>query len=193
MNLYRCFTRLLLALALFAGAGQGSASPIYSVAIDTSTLGTGQAYVGLYFLGLGSATPATATVTDLAGAFDGTAQLTGAVTGGVPGPIVFGNGGDFVHGITLGGIVSFDVAFDFGTGGDGITFGWALFDATQYLGADGDLGTLSIVPDALPGQQIVLAQFSPISTVNAVPEPPSIMLMIMGLGLLAMRRRHGVR
>lgn len=192
MTLFRGFARLLLALALFAGAGQGSASPIYSVAIDTSSLGSGQAYLGLYFQGLGSAAPATATVSDLAGAFDGTAQLTGDVTGGVPGPIVFGNGGDFVHGITLGGLITFDVAFDYGAGGDGLTFGWALFDATQYLGAEGDLGTLSIQPGALPGQQIVLAQFSPVSTVNAVPEPASIMLMILGLGLLAMWR-HATR
>ncbi|SEN20828.1 PEP-CTERM protein-sorting domain-containing protein [Duganella sp. CF517] len=186
--------KLLLAACLLGGAGQAGAAPQYTITIDTATLGSGPAYLGLYFLGLADAAPATATVSNLAGAFSGKPQLTGAVTGMPPGPLVFGNagaGGELVMTISLGGVLSFDVGFTLGAGDVGTTFGWSLFDETGYLGADGDLGTVSLQPGAAPGAVFTVNNASGLSHVSAVPEPSAALLMIAGmLGLMAHARRR---
>lgn len=44
--------------------------------IDTASLGTGSAFLNLYFLGLSGVTAANATVSHLGGALDGAAQLS---------------------------------------------------------------------------------------------------------------------
>jgi hypothetical protein len=187
--------RLLLAVLFACGAGQAAAGPVYTVSIDTSTLGGGPAYLGLYFMGLANAAPATATVQFLSGALDGPAALTGDVTGSVPGPFVFGNtngGGDLVQGITLGGLLSFSVGFELGQPGQndaGTTFGWALFNDVAYLGADGDLGTIALQPGAAPGGAYTVNNASALSSV--VPEPPGLALMLMaGLALAVARSRQ---
>jgi len=177
--------RLLLAASLAAAVSPAAAGPIYRVAIDTSALGTGPAFLGLYFLGLSGAGEATATVTGLAGAFSGPATLTGSVTGGVPGPLAFSNangGGDWVQAIELGGWFSFDVDFIMGTGDTGATFGWALFDATHYLGVDGDLGNLFLQPGAQPGQQVTMALADTgLSRVMVISEPSTVALMLLAM------------
>jgi hypothetical protein len=184
--------KLLLAAFLLGGAGQAAAGPAYSITIDTSTLGAGPAYLGLYFLGLADAAPATATVDNLSGALSGPASLTGQVAGSVPGPFVFnsgGGGGDLVQEVTLGGVLSFNVSFTLGAGNAGSTFGWALFNQSSYLGADGDLGTVSLQPGGAPADAYVVNNFSALSSVQPVPEPSSIALLLAGLVLLAFHRR----
>ncbi len=186
--------KLLLAVCMLGGAAHAGAAPQYSITIDTSTLGNDQAYLGLYFLGLANAAPATATVSHLTGAFSGKPQVTGSVTGALTGVPVFSNaggGGELVMVLTLGGVVSFDVGFTLGTGDAGTTFGWALFNDSSYLGADGNLGTVSLQPGAAPGAIFVVDNASPLSHVRAVPEPSSVLLMLAGmLCLMAHARRR---
>jgi len=186
--------KLLLAACVLGGAGQAGAAPRYTVTIDTATLGGGQAYLGLYFLGLADAAPATATVNNLAGAFSGQPQLTGSVTGMPPGPLVFSNaggGGELVVTVSLGGMLSFDVGFTLGAGDAGTTFGWSLFNESSYLGTDGDLGTVSLQPDAASGAVFTVNNASPLSHVQAVPEPSSVLMLLAGmLCLMAHARRR---
>ena len=176
-NFKHFLAELVLAAAAIGIGGQAAAAPIYHVDVDTTSLGTGSAFLDLYFMGLAGAPAATATVTHLSGAFDGPATLTGMVTGSASGPFVFSNaggGGELVQGIHLGGKFSFDVSFLMDPGTTGTTFGWSLFDSTHYLGVDGDLGSLSLQPYAPLDQQVVVsAPVSQLGSVNEVPEPSS--------------------
>jgi len=195
-NFKHLLSWLALAAALTGACGQAAAAPLYRVDIDTASLGSGPAFLDLYFLGLAGAPAATATVRNLTGALDGAAALTGAVTGADP--FVFGNangGGELVQAIQLGGKFSFDVSFTMAPGDIGTTFGWALFDATHYLGADGELGTLSLQPFAPLGQQVlVAAPLAHVSGVTAIPEPATAALVAVAVvALLAGRRRGAYR
>jgi len=188
---------LTLAAALTGTCGQAAATPLYHVDIDTASLGTGPAFLELYFLGLDGAPAATAIVSSLTGALDGAADLTGTVTGTAPGPVVFGNaggGGDMVQGIQLGGKFGFDVSFTMLPGDIGTTFGWALFDTTHYLGADGDLGNLFLQPFAPAGQQILVAAPSTrVSSLTKIPEPSTAALMLVAMLAMVAWHRQGVR
>jgi hypothetical protein len=182
---------LTLAAALTGVCGQAAATPIsYHVDINTATLGTGPAFLDLYFMGLDGAPAASAIVSHLTGALDGAASLTGTVAG--TGTFVFGNaggGGDLVQAIQLGGKFGFDVSFTMAPGDIGTTFGWALFDATHYLGADGDLGNLFLQPFAPDGQQLlVAAPTTRVSSVTKIPEPSTAALVLVAmLAMLAWR------
>ena len=194
-NLKPFLAKLLLAVCFSATAGVAAAGPLYRVDINTATLGAGPAYLGLYFLSLGDASEALATVTNLAGAFADAPAVTGSVTGTVPGPLVFSNangGGELVQAITLGGHFGFDVRFLMDGGNLGTTFGWALFSDTAYLGADGDLGNIFLNPNAAPGEQERVALASQLAAVTLIPEPSSVLLMLLAGSalLLVQRRRH---
>ncbi|KQV82224.1 hypothetical protein ASD15_09190 [Massilia sp. Root351] len=194
-TLNNILARLLLAVFLACSAGAAAAGPMYSVRIDTSSLGGGAAYLGLYFMGLADATPASATVSQLSGALAGTPAVSGTVDGALPGPLVFSNangGSELVQAITLGGVFSFDLTFLMGSGDVGSTFGWALFNDVSYLGADGDLGTVSIQPGAAPGGVYALSGNSALSSVQVIPEPATlwlVLLALMPLAVLGGRRR----
>jgi hypothetical protein len=188
---------LTLAAALTGTCGQAAATPLYHVDIDTASLGSGPAFLELYFLGLDGAPAATAIVSSLTGALDGAADLTGTVMGTAPGPFVFGNaggGGDLVQGVQLGGKFGFDVSFTMLPGDIGTTFGWALFDTTHYLGADGDLGNLFLQPFAPAGQQILVAAPSTrVSSLTKIPEPSTAALMLVAMLAMVAWHRQGVR
>ena len=197
-NFKHLLAQLVLAAAAIGICGQAAAGPIYHVDVDTTSLGTGSAYLDLYFLGLAGAPAASATVTHLSGAFDGAPTLTGAVTGSASGPFVFSNaggGGDLVQRIHLGGKFSFDVSFLMDPGTTGTTFDWSLFNTTQYLGVDGDLGMLSLQPYApLDAQIVVSAPPTQLGSVQDVPEPPTVALVFGAmLGMLAIRRKGAGR
>ena len=187
--------RLLAATWMCLCAGGVQAAPFYHVDIDTSTLGGGTAYLGLDFLGLGGAAPASATVSHLAGDLLGAPEATGAVTGSPPDDLTFTNdagGGDWFQAIQLGGHVTFDVSFMLGDGSDGSTFSWSLFDDTHYLGVDGDLGSIALQPDAPDGQRLSFTPDNAFSLVSAVPEPSTPLLVALaGFGLVFVRRRDG--
>lgn len=186
--------RLLLAAMLACGAGQAAAGPTYRVSIDTAALGTGPAFLGLYFMGLADATAASAIVGNLAGDLVGAPQVSGMVAGSAPGPISFSNangGSDWVQQVMLGGMFSFDVYFLVGQGDVGSTFGWALFDDTHYLGADGDLGTVSVQPAMGGNAQFELATAGQLAAVQVIPEPGTAWLFLLAaLPLLAFARRR---
>lgn len=192
--LHTMLARLLLAAMLACGAGQAAAGPTYKVSIDTATLGSGPAFLGFYFIGLADAAAAKAIVSNLAGDLVGTPEVTGTVSGAAPGPLEFSNangGSDWVQGITLGGVVSFDLSFIVQQGDVGTTFGWALFNDTSYLGADGDLGTVSLQHIAGQQTEYLLAVASPLADVTVVPEPGTAWLFLLaGLPLLAYVRRR---
>jgi hypothetical protein len=193
MNLKNLLAKLMLAVLLVSGGGQALAGPTFMVSIDTSTLGSGTAYLGLYFSGLAGAADATAFVNNLSGAFVGPAATTGSVSGVAPGPLAFSNQGGFselVQGITLGGVFSFDLQFVMDVGNIGTTFGWALFNDTAYLGVDGDLGTVSLQPGLVGDARYVLANASALSQVQVIPEPSSIALMLLACCALAMSARR---
>jgi hypothetical protein len=197
-NFKHILVQLTLAAAMIGICGQAAAGPIYHVEIDTSTLGTGPAFLDLYFLGLAGAPAATATVTSLTGALAGAADLTGAVAGGPSGSFVFSNangGGELVQAIQLGGVFSFNVSFLMNPGNTGTTFGWALFDTTHYLGVDGDLGHFFLEPNAAIGNQVVADEAAPqLSSVTEIPEPSTVALMLLAmLGVVAARRRGARR
>jgi hypothetical protein len=196
LNFKHSLARLAVAAAMIGACAQAAAMPIYHVDIDTASLGTGPAFLDLYFLGLDGAPAATATVWNLAGALTGAPDLTGAVTSGTPGLYAFSNaagGGELVQGIQLGGRFGFDVGFTMAPGDTGTTFGWALFDATHYLGADGDLGDLFLQPDAPAGKQILVS--APAAQLGSVtvPEPSTAALMLAAALALAALRRQGTR
>ena len=192
-NFKDMLAKLVFAVLLMSGGGQALATPSYIVSIDTSTLGTGPAYLGLYFGALAGAADATAIVSNLSGAFVGPAAITGPVSGVLPGPLAFGNangGSDLVQGITLGGMFSFDLSFILGTGDIGSTFGWALFSDTAYLGAEGDLGTVSLQPGAAVNNLYVLANASALSSVQVIPEPSTVALLLFAGLLMVMSVRR---
>jgi hypothetical protein len=193
-NLKHHAARLLAAtwMCLWAGAALAVPVPYHHVDIDTSTLGTGTAYLGLDFLSVGGATPASATVGNLAGALLGSASLSGSVTVDPAGELTFtsdAGGGDWFQAIQLGGHFVFDVSFLSGAGTDGSTFSWSLFDDTHYLGVDGNLGTIALHPDAPADQRLTVAPSNAFSAVTAVPEPSTLLLVALaGGGLMAARR-----
>lgn len=192
-HLKEIFTKLLLAALLMSGTAQAWAAPIYNVRINTASLGTGPAYLGLYFMGLANATEATATVSGLTGALEGAPDVSGTVSGALPGPLVFSNangGSDYVQAVTLGGLFTFNLSFMMGDGDVGTTFGWALFDELGYLGAVNDLGTVSLNLGGDEASSFVLEDLSRLSTVRDVPEPASLALvLIAGLAFAARTRR----
>ena len=187
--------RLLAATWMCLCAAAAQAAPVYHVDIDTSSLGGGTAWLGLSFLGLGGAAPASATVSHLAGDLLGAPEAMGAVTGGPPADLTFtddGGGGDWTQAIQLGGHFTFDVGFLLADGNDGTTFSWSLFDDTHYLGVDGDLGSIELHPDAPDGQRLSFTPDNAYSQVRAVPEPSAPLLVALaGFGLVFVRRRGG--
>ncbi|WP_322400171.1 NF038129 family PEP-CTERM protein [Massilia luteola] len=188
--------RLLAATCLCLCAGAALAVPFvpfHHVDIDTSTLGAGTAYLGLDFLSVGGATPASATVANLAGALLGSPVATGSVATDPAGVLTFtsdAGGGDWFQAIQLGGHFGFDVTFATGAGSDGSTFSWSLFDDTHYLGVDGNLGSIDLHPEAPADARLTVAPDNAFSTVRAVPEPSTLLLALSGCGLLAARRRR---
>jgi hypothetical protein len=198
LNFKHFLANVALAAAMIGACGQAAATPLaYHVDINTATLGTGPAFLDLYFMGLDGAPAATATVDHLTGALDGPASLMGTVTGAASGPFVFGNtggGGELVQAIELGGKFGFDISFTMAPGDIGTTFGWALFDATHYLGVDGDLGNLFLQPFAPLGQQIfVAAPSTQLGGVTTIPEPSTAALMLAAMLALLAWRGQGAR
>ena len=196
MNAFKNLAAKLMLAATMAWAGAAAvAAPVYHVVIDTASLGTGSAYLGLSFLGLDGA-DSEATVSDFVGLLAGAGSATGNVSGSLPSLLSFGSaggGGDFVQAIVLGGMFSFDVEFHVGSGDIGSAFSYALFNDTQYLGADGDLGTFFLDPSAAPELQVTPPADNPFSSVSAVPEPASIPLVLTGMGMALLTNRRSRR
>ena len=183
LNLKNLFARAMLALMLVTGAGAASAGPTYQVTIDTEGL-SGTGMLDFAFLGLGSAGPATAYLSNFSGDY-GDYWLEGDATGTRDTGITMGNAvffNDFLQSVTLGGIFRFNVMFDQAGEGDGMTLGVALYDEffTTYLGAEGSL----VQFDLIPGSGVAVSAAEGVARVAEVPEPASMAMLLAGLMLM---------
>jgi hypothetical protein len=190
------FSRALLALALVAGSGAALAGPTYHVAVDTSAFAGTTGFLDLTFLGLGSAAPATARLTNLVGNFGAFSNAEGGASGDVAGGVAIANSGgfnDFLQAVNFGDTFSFDVGFDVIGNGDGTTFGVALINEAfdSYLGLAGNIVEIGVQPGAAD-TVFAAVGLADVSTASAVPEPADWMLLATGLALMtiALRRRQ---
>ena len=198
LNLKKIMTRSLLAMALGA-CGSVFAAPVYHVSIDTSKLGSGNAVLDLQLGGLTGAAPVTATLNHFMGAY-GASDLSGDASGSIGSSVRLVNDAgfsDLLQEVMLGGLFSFDLSFDVGTGGmDGSSFTAMLTnpDFTANLG----MGTPLVDIELMPGQADMIspanafASVSP-AAVSAVPEPSTLLSMVTGLGLLGFGLRRRAR
>ena len=178
-NLKTFFSRALLALALLAGTGVATASPIYHVALDTAGTG-GDGYLQIDFLPFGTSDVLTATISHLEGAFDGTPDLVNVTASGGAFTFTSDAFAEFFQAITLGGTFGFDVSFG-GVPTDGGSTGLSV----SLLDAAGDYLSFQAAQISLvAGSPPVVATDPAFATVHAVPEPADWMLVVTGLVLL---------
>jgi hypothetical protein len=201
MNLKKILSRSLLALALGA-CGAAFAGPTYHVAVDTTTLGSGAAFLDLGLANFGDSAPVTATLSHFSGAFGEYSELGAGASGAVaPGGAVVlhtndSGFSDLFQGILLGGLFNFDISFDTSGTGNTSSFVAQLYngDQTGFLGVQGNL--LEI--DLSPGQADIIspanayAIVSP-AAVSPVPEPSTLLSLVTGLGLLGIGLRRRAR
>ena len=194
LNLKKILSRSLLAMALGA-CGSVFAAPVYHVTIDTSTLGNSNAVLDLELGALtGSAAPVTATLNHFMGAY-GASDFSGTASGSIGSSVYLVNDAGYsglLQSIMLGGLFSFDLSFDVGTGGlDGSSFTAMLYnpDFSATLGMDTPL----VQVDLMPGQDDVVSPANAFASVTAVPEPSTLLSMVTGLGLLGFGLRRRAR
>jgi hypothetical protein len=183
--------RLLVALALACGTAQ-AAPQVYHVEIDTTALSGQDGYLDFLFLGLESAAPVQARLSNFSGDFTAQSFALGQAGGTVDTLLSIGNGaawnefGQWAH---LGGAFSFDVRFDYAAAtGAGATLSIALLDAgLNYLGATGDVATFAL----LPGSGATASVNAAYASVSAVPEPAAFLMFAAGLLLIGARLSLG--
>jgi hypothetical protein len=199
LNLKKILSHSLLAMALGA-CGTVFAAPVYHVSVDTSKLGSGNAILDLELGALmPSAAPVTATLNHFMGAY-GASAFGGSASGSIGSSVRLMNDAgysDLFQSIVLGGLFSFDISFDVGSGSnDGTTFTAMLynFDQTATLGMDTPLAEI----DLNPGQADMVSPANAYASVtanavSAVPEPSTLLSMVTGLGLLGFGLRRRAR
>lgn len=200
LNVKTTLSRSLLALALAAASSLALAGPTYHVSIDTSTFGTGSAYLDLGLSDYGDSGPVTATLSHFVGDFGAFSELDGDSHGSVaPGDTVVLHTGsaawnDLFQEIVLGGPIKFDVSFDTGATGNTSSFAAVLYngDMSDFLGMPGSLVQI----DLTPGAADTVSPNNDFAAVSAdatakVPEPSTLLSMMTGLSLLGfgLRRR----
>jgi hypothetical protein len=194
LNLKKILSHSLLAVALGA-CGTVFAVPVYHVTIDTRTLGNSNAVLDLELGALtGSAAPVTATLNHFMGAY-GASEFSGSASGSIGSSVRLVNDAGYsglLQSIMLGGLFSFDLSFDVGTGGlDGSSFTAMLYnpDFSATLGMDTPL----VAIDLMPGQADVVSPANAFASATAVPEPSTLLSMVTGLGLLGFGLRRRAR
>lgn len=190
-NLNTLFSRALLALALLAGAGAATASPIYHVALDTHGA-SGDGGLQIDFLPFGTNDVLTATISGLAGAFTGTPDLVNVTQSGGSYTLKSDAFSEFFQTITLGGQFGFDVTFA-GMPTDGGTTGLTV----SLIGATGDYLSFGAAQISLQQGSAPVVSVDPgvaaVTPANPVPEPSDLLLMASGLVLLTWTQRRRMR
>lgn len=198
LNIKSILSQSLLALAMLVGSAAALAGPMYHVSIDTSTLGSGAAYLDLTLGSLAGSAPASATLSNFEGVFGAFSDRLGDSSGSVDGTVVLGNSqgfNDLFQEIVLGGLFGFDISFESAIDSKGIVFGAALYadaSAGTYLGLPGDLVQISVTP----GEETLVSPanaFASAAAVAEVPEPSTLLSLFTGIGLLGFTLRRRAR
>jgi hypothetical protein len=207
----RCISlaRAAAALALALCSAFAAADTTVKVSIDTSLFGA-SGWLDMQFnpTGVGPSPVATATLTDFVG-FDAAAlvQTAGQVSGSLAAGYVLGNGdtwNDLFHAVQYGSVLSFQVTFsgELAMAPDAIqsVFSVSAYGADEVtlLGdstsVDGALASITWTPASVAGQQgsVMTGLYSTTTTVSAVPEPSSWLMLGIGAMLVgaAARRRQ---
>lgn len=171
----------------------------YRVTIDANVAGA--SFLDMNFGSFGGAAEAIATVSNLQGAFGAVDSFEGSV-GFEPGGVftISNQGTNFLtHSITAGGLLSFDVIFSgaFLTDAGDFTsiFSAALLgdDYSAVGNAEGEVIFSIVQLSDTAAAAVGFETFGNAEvSVNAVPEPSELLLMLTGLALMgAMVRRRG--
>jgi hypothetical protein len=201
------FQSLLCVVLFLPLAPLASAGPItYNVTVNTSSIAGTAGSLDLNFNpGPQVTQAANLQILNFAsnGTLAGSPSLTGDVSGTLPGTLSFDNGtgfNDYFGGFTYGSTLSFEVMLygpalssPNGTAASGSTFAFSMFsDAAGTIPAlttdlvDGFAATIDV---NLVGTTTV-TNFSPQTSISAVPEPSSVVLIGTALGALLWFRRQ---
>jgi hypothetical protein len=185
------------ALFLLIGTAAWAGPLTYHVSIDTSSIaGTAGSLDFNFNPGPLVSQSASMQIVNFVsnGSLAGGPQTFGDVSGGpLPATLTFDNGGafnDYFEGFTFGSALAFDVSlfgpavsFPDGTSTSGTAFGFSMFSDPA-----GTLSALTSDPDGLAFRIDIhldgtasVTSHSSVTSVQAVPEPSSLMLMATGL------------
>jgi hypothetical protein len=184
---------MVLALLLPGGV---SAAFLYDITVDTSAIDGAEGFVDFQFNpGAADAPSAQATVTLfelVGGSLQPSPMIDGAVTGTLPGPVVFDNSevfNAFLQPVVFGTSLSFRVAFegDFAAASttSGTLFTVALLDGNWFPFDEIESSPLSAVIELDLAMGTVTPTFvSSAASVTEIPEPQTWLLLAAGLLVL---------
>jgi hypothetical protein len=206
---------LFIAAFLCFASMMASAAPItYDVTVDTSSiLGTAGSFDFNFNPGPLVTQPASLQILDFTsdGVLAGSPALTGEVAGALPATLTFDNGtgfNDYFEGFTFGSTLSFQVSLygpalssPDGVSTSGSAFAFSIFsDAAGTIPVlttdttDGFAFTVGVSLDGTTPVTNPSAQTTVVPVTPVVPEPGTLPLMAVGIGLwLAFRFRRQTR
>jgi hypothetical protein len=205
---------LLLSVALFlCAASTASAGPItYRVTVNSSSIaGTAGSLDFNFNPGPLVSQPASLQISNFVsdGSLAGGPQISGNVSGGpLPAALTFDNGGafnDYFGGFTFGSRITFDVRL-FGpalSSPDGTSTSGSAFAFSLFSDAAGTIPVLTSDPGGIAFEADInldgtskVTSFSAATSVQAIPEPGSLILLgggfAAGLGLLRCRKSFAI-
>lgn len=190
----------LLALTLAVGSSAAVAGPTYQVNINTAAFAGNTGLLDFTFSnGFTGTVGASATLSDFGGSFGAEADRLGSVSGAIPGVLTLTNA-ELVSYLTqvvnLGGYVGFTIDF----GGDFETiddvneslFSVALYNADMSAML-AQLADFTIVPGANGVPAAITVNAGALASVNQVPEPSALLMVLSALALAGIAGRRQAR